>query len=49
MHRPDPPGRTDADEITLFKSVGIAVQDAFAARLAVSNARASGLGREIDW
>lgn len=42
-------GRSAEDEITVFKSVGIAVQDAFAARLAVANARVRGLGREIDW
>jgi ornithine cyclodeaminase len=43
------PGRTNTWEITLFKSVGIAVQDAFAARVAVVNARRLGLGREIEW
>lgn len=42
-------GRTDDHQITVFKSVGIAVQDAFAARLAVANARRLGLGRELDW
>jgi ornithine cyclodeaminase/alanine dehydrogenase-like protein (mu-crystallin family) len=43
------PGRTNSEEITFFKSVGIAVQDAFAARLAVANARRLGLGQEIEW
>ena len=43
------PGRKNAQEITLFKSVGIAVQDAFAARVAVGNARRLGLGQEIEW
>jgi ornithine cyclodeaminase len=43
------PGRTNTQEITFFKSVGIAVQDAFAARVAVANARRLGLGQEIDW
>jgi ornithine cyclodeaminase/alanine dehydrogenase-like protein (mu-crystallin family) len=43
------PGRTDAQEITFFKSVGIAVQDAFAAQVAVVNARRLGLGQEIEW
>jgi ornithine cyclodeaminase/alanine dehydrogenase-like protein (mu-crystallin family) len=43
------PGRTNAQEITLFKSVGIAVQDAFAARVAVVNASRLGLGQKIEW
>ena len=43
------PGRTGAQEITVFKSVGIAVQDAFAARRAVANARVRNLGRSLDW
>lgn len=43
------PGRTSAEEITLFKSVGVAVQDAVAARLAVENARKLGLGTEVAW
>ncbi len=43
------PGRTNTQEITFFKSVGIAVQDAFAARVAVTNARRLGLGQEIEW
>lgn len=43
------PGRTNAQEMTLFKSVGIAVQDAFAARVAVANARRLGLGQVINW
>jgi ornithine cyclodeaminase len=43
------PGRTNAQEITFFKSVGIAVQDAFAARVAVAHARRLGLGQEIEW
>ncbi len=37
-------GRTSSDQITFFKSVGIAVQDAAAARLALKNARTSNLG-----
>lgn len=43
------PGRTDSREITLFKSVGIAVQDAIAGNLAATNARRLGLGTQIDW
>ncbi|WP_169977804.1 ornithine cyclodeaminase family protein [Tautonia rosea] len=43
------PGRTSLEEITLFKSVGVAVQDASAARLAVDNARREGFGRQCSW
>jgi alanine dehydrogenase len=42
------PGRRAAEEITFFKSVGIAVQDVAAAGEAVRRAREFGLGREID-
>jgi ornithine cyclodeaminase/alanine dehydrogenase-like protein (mu-crystallin family) len=38
------PGRVNPDEITFFKSVGVAVQDAMAARLVVRNGSAMGLG-----
>jgi ornithine cyclodeaminase/alanine dehydrogenase-like protein (mu-crystallin family) len=41
------PGRTDADQITFFKSVGNAVQDAAAAKLALDNAEKMDLGTEI--
>jgi alanine dehydrogenase len=40
-------GRRSPDEITLFKSVGLAVQDLYASVLAVSNARGMGLGTEL--
>lgn len=43
------PGRKSADEITLFKSVGIAVQDAMAAQAALENAQKLGLGQTIAW
>jgi ornithine cyclodeaminase/alanine dehydrogenase-like protein (mu-crystallin family) len=43
------PGRESAEEITYFKSVGIAVQDAVAAQLAVKNAKIMGLGQEIEF
>lgn len=44
------PGRTRPDEITLFKSVGIAVlQDAAAAHRAVRCARERGLGQHVSW
>jgi ornithine cyclodeaminase len=42
------PGRTSQDELTLYKSVGVAVQDAAAAALVLSAARARGIGREVD-
>lgn len=41
------PGREEADEITLFKSVGNAIQDLAAAAMAAKDARRLGLGREI--
>jgi len=41
-------GRSRADEVTLFKSVGNAVQDVVVARRAVDRARQRGLGTEID-
>ncbi len=46
--RGDKPGRTSADQITLYKSVGVAVQDVAAAALVLEAARASGIGTEID-
>jgi ornithine cyclodeaminase len=42
-------GRQSTEEITYFKSVGIAVQDAMAAQLAVENARKLNIGREIQF
>lgn len=42
------PGRTDPEQITLFKSVGVAVQDAAAAGTALANAQKMGLGRLIS-
>ena len=41
------PGRADAAEITLFKSVGVGAQDLFAARAALENASRLGLGVEV--
>ena len=41
-------GRTSADQVTLYKSVGVAVQDAVAARLVLEGARARGLGTEVS-
>ncbi len=42
------PGRTSDDEITLYKSVGIAAQDAAAAALVLDAARETGTGIEIE-
>ena len=42
------PGRTSAAQITFFKSVGVAVQDAMAARLVVANGAALGLGTVVN-
>jgi len=42
------PGRTDATGITLYKSVGVAVEDAAAAALVLRLARERGVGRTID-
>jgi ornithine cyclodeaminase/alanine dehydrogenase-like protein (mu-crystallin family) len=42
------PGRSSEDQITLYKSVGVAVQDAAAATLVLAAAREHGAGREID-
>lgn len=42
------PGRTDPDQITFYKSVGVAVQDAAAAGLALRNAERLGLGQVVE-
>jgi ornithine cyclodeaminase len=41
------PGRTHDEQITLYKSVGVAAQDAAAAALVLATARARGVGREV--
>jgi ornithine cyclodeaminase len=41
-------GRRSADEVTLYKSVGVAVQDAAAAALVLAAARERSVGREIE-
>ena len=41
------PGRRSQDEITFFKSVGVAVQDVAAAGVALANAERLGLGTEV--
>ena len=42
------PGRESADDITFFKSVGVAAQDAAAAAAVLAGAQAKNLGRMID-
>lgn len=42
-------GRRSADEVTFFKSVGLAVQDVVAAQAVLARAETLGLGKRIDW
>ena len=42
------PGRRAADEITLFKSLGLAVEDVVTARLAFERARELGIGASVE-
>jgi len=42
------PGRTSDDQITLFKSNGLAIQDAATARLVYDRAREAGIGTTVD-
>lgn len=42
-------GRESDEEITFFKSVGIAVQDAMAAQVALKNAHAMKIGKEVQF
>ncbi|HEX3562561.1 MAG TPA: ornithine cyclodeaminase family protein [Solirubrobacterales bacterium] len=42
------PGRSSSEQITLYKSVGVAVQDGAAAALVVRAARERGSGREVE-
>jgi ornithine cyclodeaminase len=43
------PGREHEDELTVFESLGIAVEDLAAAELLVRRARAEGAGAEVDF
>ena len=43
------PGRTAAGELTVFKSLGLGVEDLAAAELVVRRARAEGVGTEVDF
>ena len=42
-------GRESQEEITYFKSVGIAIQDAMAAQVALNNAHRMNIGTEVDF
>jgi ornithine cyclodeaminase/alanine dehydrogenase-like protein (mu-crystallin family) len=42
-------GRRSADELTVFKSLGIAVEDLAAAELVYSRAREAGVGTAVPW
>lgn len=43
------PGRTDEREVTLFKSLGMAVEDVATAHFVYSRARERGVGKEIEF
>jgi ornithine cyclodeaminase len=43
------PGRSSADELTVFRSLGIAVEDLFAAEYVVRRAQETGRGTTIDF
>jgi ornithine cyclodeaminase len=42
------PGRADDAELTLFRSLGVAIEDIAAAQVAVAAARSLGLGTEVE-
>ena len=42
-------GRERAKQVTIFKSLGLAVEDMVAAHLALARARAAGLGHGFSW
>jgi ornithine cyclodeaminase/alanine dehydrogenase-like protein (mu-crystallin family) len=42
------PGRRSADEITIYKSVGIAIEDVATANLVLQRARAEGVGTQVE-
>ena len=42
------PGRTSAEQITVYKSVGVAVQDAAAAALVLARAHGTGAGTRVE-
>jgi len=42
-------GRTSADDVTVFESLGIAVEDLASAHHLLSHAKTTGAGRWLDW
>jgi ornithine cyclodeaminase/alanine dehydrogenase-like protein (mu-crystallin family) len=42
------PGRTDDAQITVYRSMGVAVQDVTAAGIVLEAARRSGAGTKVD-
>jgi ornithine cyclodeaminase/alanine dehydrogenase-like protein (mu-crystallin family) len=42
------PGRADSQELTIFRSLGLAIEDLAAAEYAVENARSRGAGVEVE-
>jgi ornithine cyclodeaminase len=42
------PGRRDGGELTLFRSLGVAIEDLAAAERAVATARERGIGIEVE-
>jgi ornithine cyclodeaminase/alanine dehydrogenase len=45
----DKPGRTSNDEITCWKAVGLAIEDAAVAKLVYDKAREKGIGKEVEF
>ncbi|MBT6959959.1 MAG: ornithine cyclodeaminase, partial [Rhodospirillaceae bacterium] len=45
----DASGRTSDDEITVYKSLGVAAQDLAAGMAAAENAKANDFGTAVDW
>lgn len=43
------PGRSRPDEFTIFKSLGLAIEDLAAAEVALSNAKRDGVGTVVQW
>jgi ornithine cyclodeaminase/alanine dehydrogenase-like protein (mu-crystallin family) len=43
------PGRTDPQDITLFKSLGLAIEDITVAAKVVAKAKETNVGRWIEW
>ncbi len=42
------PGRTSDDELTVFRSLGVGIEDLAAAQLAVACAAKLGIGTEVE-